>query len=464
MEHPWLLTRCREVQASPNDHLDLWARDHYKSTIITFAHTIFDIIRSHGDEPLEPEESVTCIYSCTRPNAKKFLQHIKREFEDNKWLQALFPDIFYAAPHKEAKKWSDDEGIVVKRKSNRREATVFASGLIDGMPTGAHYNHLVFDDIVTVDLVRSPEVIEKVNESLSIAYNTGTSRGVQIRRMIGTRYAFNDSYKTVLERKSFKPRVHPATKDGTEDGEPVFLAKETLLKKRQDQGPYVFACQQLLNPRADVVKSFKRDWLRFYTSLPPRLNKYILVDPASEKKKVNDWTAMVVWGLGEDENYYLVDLIHDRLSLKERAHRLIELHKKHKPIAVGYEKYGMQSDIEHHKDRMNEQHYRFHIEPLAGHMGNTDRIGRLQPLFELGKIWLPEKMHKTIYDNTEVDLMEVLVETEYMGFPVYHCNIMDAMSRIRDEKFKKFVSFPLGDDEEEQTVAEDDYEVFAYGT
>ena len=136
--HSWLLERCQEVQEKPNGYLDLWAREHYKTAIISFGKSIQDILSSHGDDPLQHwngREVTIGIFSCTRPLAKRVLRQIKYEAEHNNVLKELFPDIFWENPHKEAPKWSEDDGIVFKRKSNPAEATVEAWGVVDGQPT-----------------------------------------------------------------------------------------------------------------------------------------------------------------------------------------------------------------------------------------------------------------------------------------------------------------------------------------
>jgi len=36
IERQWLFDRCNEVNAAPDGHIDLWAREHFKSSVITF--------------------------------------------------------------------------------------------------------------------------------------------------------------------------------------------------------------------------------------------------------------------------------------------------------------------------------------------------------------------------------------------------------------------------------------------
>lgn len=426
MENDWIFARCREVQDSPDGHLDLWAREHYKSTILTFGMTVQDILN-------DPDLTFG-IFSHTRPIAKGFLRQIKRELESNEWLKALFPEILYANPKAESPKWSEDDGIIVKRKSNPKEATVEAWGLVDGQPTSKHFKRMLYDDVVTRESVTSPEMINKTTEAWELSLNLGAKGGKA--RYAGTRYHFNDTYSEIIRRGSAPLRIHAATSDGTMDGEPVLLTREELRVKRRDQGPFTFSAQQLLNPIADDTQGFKSDWIQYYDQKDeaPQFNKYILVDPANEKKKSSDYTSMVVIGLGLDDNYYFLDAIRDRLNLTERADALFSLHKRWKPMRVGYERYGIMSDIQHIKDRQNRENYRFDITELGGQTPKPDRIRRLIPLFETGRMYFPETIYRTDYEGKVVELVQSFIEQEYKAFPVgLHDDMLDAMSRILDE-------------------------------
>lgn len=227
--HPWLYARCREVEESPDGHLDLWSREHYKSTIITFGLTIQDVLR-------DPE--ITCgIFSHTRPIAKAFLKQIKLELEVNDTLKALYPGVLWLDPKKDSPKWSEDEGIVVRRQSNPKESTIEAWGLVDGQPTSKHYKLVVYDDIVVRESVTSPEMIKKTTTAVEESYNLGSEGGV--RRAAGTRWRFNDSYHTMLERGTFKARLYNGTEDNSGDiKRPVLLSQEAMAQKRRDMGTY----------------------------------------------------------------------------------------------------------------------------------------------------------------------------------------------------------------------------------
>jgi phage terminase large subunit-like protein len=433
--HPWLLARCKEVQAAPDGYLDLWARDHYKSTIITYAKTIQDILASHGDDPL-PEwqglEPTFGIFSHTRPIAKGFLRQIKREFETNKLLMELFPEILWDNPHKDAPKWSEDDGLILKRKNNPKESTIEAWGLVEGQPTGKHFNVLLYDDVVTQGSVNTPEMMAKTLQAWEMSINLG-SRNVR-RRHIGTRYHFNDAYREIMARGAAKERIYPGTIDGRPEGEPVFKSREQIAELRQIMGPYTFSTQILQNPLADETQGFKKDWLRWHGgSDGDGQNIYIIVDPASEKKKTSDFTSFWVIGLGADENYYILDAVRDRLNLEQRGDVLFQLHRKWRPQNVGYEKYGMQADIEHFKYRMRKSNYHFGIQELGGHVAKNDRIKALIPLFAAGRMYFPDSLFKTDYQGKLDDLIDIFINQEYLAFPVpVHDDMLDCLARILD--------------------------------
>jgi len=197
---------------------------------------------------------------------------------------------------------------------------------------------------------------------------------------------------------------------------------------------------------------FEKNGLQFYKTINHELlNRYIIVDPANSKKKTSDYTAIFVFGVGEDRNYYWLHMLRDRLDPTERAKALIRLHRLYKPITVGYEEYGMQADIFYIKQMQEKVNYRFYIEPLGMHgphrvLSKQDRIRTLLPLFRTGQVYLPEHQTVKLVDKREEDIIPVFIEKEYLKYPnVSNDDMLDAVSRITDPQLK--IDFPIAQDE-----------------
>lgn len=252
------------------------------------------------------------------------------------------------------------------------------------------------------------------------------------------------------------------TKDEGEYLFPQKLGSSVLDDLQRDMGPYSFSGQYMQNPAPIGGGEFKQKWIRHFNNLSDKfsaqgMNVFIMVDPASGKKRKNlknkgykeidqDYTAMIVVGLHSDKNYYVLDMVRDRLNPTQRIETLIKLHMKWNRLCgksprVVYEDYSMQSDIYYINKAMGEMNYRFSIVPVGGKMMKEDRIRRLIPLFENHRIYLPRRINYTTIDGETVELVRTLIDDEMMTFPVAkHDDMLDALSRLLEEDVH--ASFP----------------------
>jgi predicted phage terminase large subunit-like protein len=424
--------RSRDIMAEPDGMMDVWCREHGKSSMVTFGKSLQDIL-------VNQEERI-CIFSHTKTVASDHLQPIKYEMEENNKLKKLFPDILYANPSKQSPKWTED-AIQVKRRGNYVENTVEASGLIDALRTGMHHTILVWDDVLNEKNVTNPEMITKTMEAVNSSTNL-TCRGYR-KRGVGTYYHFNDPYVQMIARGILRERLFPGTSDGTVTGAPVWWTPEQLADRRKTLTPYQFACQVLCNPKMESKYGFEDSWLQYWSTAKTHcwrgMNVLIFVDPANEKKKSSDYTVFVVVGLSADQNVYVIEWIRDRLSLDQRTDKLFELHRKYNKNRelkkVYYEKYGKDSDIPHIESVMKLENYRFHIDSVGGNVDKNDRINWIVPMWKEGNIYIPEECYYRTTEGKQQDLTQIFINEEYRLWPFgSHDDMLDSLARIKSEE------------------------------
>ena len=179
---------------------------------------------------------------------------------------------------------------------------------------------------------------------------------------------------------------------------PVFLTDAAWQEKVKTQPLPILAAQMLQNPSAGNQAMFKKEWLRFSDIRPATLNVYILCDPAGSRKVGTDRTAIAVVGYDAQRNKWLLDGFNHKMGLRERWTAIRELRRVWTAmpgvqlVNVGYERYGMDSDIEYFKEQMTMTGDSFEITEVAwtrdGQNSKEDRVQRLEPDFRMGKFFL----------------------------------------------------------------------------
>lgn len=442
VNHPFLVECIKEYENVETKSLDLWFRNGYKSTIITVYGMIQELLR---------RPTIAAIASHTGSVAKNFLRRIKNEFENNGLLKAAFYDIIPENPlNTKGIQWDLDKGLQLLN-NGKFGSSVMAFGL-DSMPTGLHFDYIVYDDVCVKDNVTTSVQRQKNIEDYELSHGLLTKNARF--RVVGTRYHYADLYDYMIKQGDYIVRVKPIThngnfpykpetaKDNVEplgNGEAIFYDQEYAWQRFKEMGKDVFSTQMLLNPTKADERTFDIKWLNYYNKAPATRN-IILVDPASSQKQESSYTVMWVIGIGARGYYYIKDCVRDRLTLSQKKDALFNLVEKWDVKRVYYERYSMQADIEYIREKQSDEGFYFKIEEVGGtKLSKDERIMLLQPLLQEGRLVFPKQIIYYDINGKKHDLIQEFIEDEYRDFPLCSTkDMLDALARLLDNKVKKY--------------------------
>ncbi len=441
LDNDFAYALCNEVQVQKYGRLWVIAREHFKSTIITVASTIQELLRN-------PEERM-CIYSYKADAAQIFLGQIKTEFEQNPKLKEYFDDIVWEEPTKGYER--DEEGnripiawtttgITLKRKSRSKECSLECSSILS-QKTGYHFTKLIYDDVMTPESVKTKESIELVRTAWQMSLNTGVAQDLQYC-IIGTYYHYAELYAWIAKNQVAQLIKQSAVED---DGTtPVLLTPVALAKKKRAMGSAVFASQMLCDPLQASTQNFKQEWVRRWScQIMEGLNIYIIVDPAGKEGRKRDYCVFWVIGLDAADNFYIIDIFRDKMNLTRRTRTLFQLHRTYKPKATFYEQVGMQSDVEHIQGEMERINYRFSIITFGQWVEKGLRIESLIPILEAQRFYFPEKCVHRNWEGVDEDMLGSFFLDEYDTYPFCaHDDGLDSLSDLNHPEVVAHLSRP----------------------
>ncbi len=457
---PFIVNMCRILDDGPQTGtVDVWAREHGKSSCITIAGTVQRVC----NDP----ECTTAIFSFRKSAADKFLDSIRKIFESD-FMIWCFPDIFYEKPESQSPSWSLQGGIRVKRKNQiRRENTVESFGLVEGAPIGGHFDHRIYDDIETDVMARNPEQLEQCYESLLMSRALGREGGTEL--IIGTYYSHCGALVRLGEKKDirgknmYQLRLFPATDDGLITGKPVFFSQAYLDDKKTDSG---FNTQYLCNPTpsAEAKLEFSRFMRIPRKKLPKNRIKVMIVDPAGDKS-VQKGIGNDKWSMGllsiepvyDDlglSNVFLEDLICAEMSTGEAQDAAVMMYSRNgRIVMLGVERVGTDSAWLHIKNALaaNRRYLEMHKKgTFGGNLMLLAPAGRSKNYkIETNLSWPLNNGKLHIVDDLPEEAVNEL-KSECNKFPFFHVDILDMMAYLYDILADPTLPFYFSHEDEEE--------------
>lgn len=436
--------------------LVLLPRDHQKSALL--AYRVAWMITKNP--------AIRILYiSATSTLATKQLFAIKNILTSDNYRR-FWPEMVNER-EADREKWTETEISVdhpYRREKEIRDPTIFTAGLTTVI-TGLHCDIAALDDVVENSNAATSEGRRKVRTQVSYLASIGGAEGNVWA--VGTRYHPKDQYGAmrdmivevfdqdgVIEESYPLYEIYEKQVEDRGDGTGEFLWPRTqapngdwfgfdraILAKKKAQYESItdFRAQYYNNPNdsseatitSDMFNYFDRNHLNGdggrWSYKGSRLNVFAAIDFAFSLGRKADYTAIVVVGVDQDNNYYVLDINRFRTQqISEYFNEILRMHTKwnfrklRAEVSIAQEvivkdlkenyirRYGLTLSIDEHRPTRNEGTKAERIEAI------------LQPKYSNGQMW------HYIGGNTE------LLEEELMLQRPPHDDIKDALAAAID--------------------------------
>lgn len=229
---------CNFLQTVPPFRkLLLLPRDHAKTSIVSHCLPAHIVIQPTARNIYFPGWSGSdmriLLIGETEGMASRNLRVVQSVWEGNQLFRTLWPDVCWANPRTEAKKWNNFE-MIVPRETAWPDSTVRAIG-VGGAIAGARPTVLIKDDLISLEAANSEVVMQTAIEwhiasrALLEEYEKDTGQEA-LEFIIGTRWAVYDLYQYIIDND---PTVEYLIRSIVEEGMSIW--PERFDEKRVEQ-------------------------------------------------------------------------------------------------------------------------------------------------------------------------------------------------------------------------------------
>ena len=444
-QYPYTPEARKGIKLNKRKVAIMCSRGLAKSTTITLFLVLYMAIK--GRLPgLGKVGFVLGIGDSQEAGAKVQCNTIRDTIEESLFLQDYFESV----------RCTDQEIEIVRKGTgpeSKRSFMFKAKGAQGGI-RGIRYKGERIDVILADDIVKNEQdahstVIMKAikNTVYSDAINALKGQGGKVV-LIGTPMNLNDVVMEAITSTAWSPVVIPICEKIDENlKESEFVGAwpemhsydrvmERYLDAKNSGATRAFNQELMLSITSDEDRMIKDDMIQWYkrADLTERLhnfNLYITTDFTTTEGPKSDFSALAVWALGANKDYFLLDMCVRRHGIQEQYDELFRMvsywGKGGRSIEVGIETDGQQkSHIFSLKEMMRKRNVWFTVARQKGapfgkegilsrSAGGSkfERFKYMMPQIQDKKFWFPEEVKDTI-DMKEA--MQQMKYTSWTGF------------------------------------------------